>query len=179
MVPFHRSAWSPDGPEPIASQALGDAHDTEVSEVKPAPLAEDDQDVPFHVSTWPSPPAAMQNAAELHDTEVRGPPGIGCSAQLLPFHTSALPVLPDVPPTAMQKRADTQDTPVKLIDPPDGAGVFWIFHLEPFHSSVSGTECSPERSACEPTASQNPEAAGTHETDVRELATAIRAAAAC
>ena len=179
VVPFHRSAWSPGGPEPIASQALADAHDTDVSEVKPAPEAEDDQDAPFQVSTWPSPPAAMQNAAELHDTEVREPPGTRSSAQLLPFHTSAPPVVPDLPPTAMQNRADTHDTPVKLIDPLAGVAAFWILHLDPFHTSASGMEFTPELSACEPTASQNPEAADAHETEVRELATAARAVAAC
>jgi hypothetical protein len=179
VVPFHRSAWSPEGPEPVASQALCDAHDTELSEVKPAPVAEDDQDVPFHVSTCPSPPAAMQNAADVHDTEVRGPPGTGRSAHLVPFHTSASPVVPDLPPTATQKRADTHDTPVRLIDWPARAAVFWISHLDPFHASASGRELTPELSVCEPTASQNPEAAGTHETEVRALAAAPGAAAAC
>jgi hypothetical protein len=66
-----------------------------------------------------------------------------------------------------------------LIDSPAEVGVFWIFHLDPFHSSASGTALTPELSPFEPTASQNPEAAGTHETEVRALATAPGAAAAC
>jgi len=149
-----------------------------VSEVNPAAVAADDQDEPFHVSTWPSLPAAMQNAAEVQETEVSGPPGTGCSAQLAPFHTSAPPLAPEISPTVSQNLADIHETPVRVIDPPAGTAVFWILHLDPFHCSASGTELSSELSACEPTDSQNPEAAATHETDVRALATAPGTAAA-
>ena len=50
-VPFHPSASSPAGPDPVASQEPGETHDTEVSAVTPAAVGCADQTVPFHVST--------------------------------------------------------------------------------------------------------------------------------
>ncbi len=37
-APFQPSASSPDGPAPAASHECGEAHETELSEVKPAAL---------------------------------------------------------------------------------------------------------------------------------------------
>jgi len=147
-VPFQPSASSPDGPAPAASHECSEAHDTELSEVKPEALGWADQDAPFQISTWPSLPAAMQKVAEVHDTDVRAPPGTTCRLQALPFHISApLPALLELDPTASQKRAETHDTPARLIRRPlvarAGFGVFWIFQVAPFHTSARETVARP------------------------------------
>src|SRR5262245_7617825 len=103
-VPFQPSASLPDGPAPTASHECDEAHDTELSEVKPTPLGCADHDLPFHMSTWPSLPAATQKVAEVHDTDVRAPPGTTCRLQELPSHTSAPPPAAlELDPTASQK----------------------------------------------------------------------------
>jgi hypothetical protein len=71
------------------------------------------------MSTWPSPPVAMQKVAEVHETAVRAPLGTTCGRQALPSHISAPPPAAlELDPTASQKRVDTHDTPAKLIRRP-------------------------------------------------------------
>ena len=61
----------------------------------------------------------MQKLAEVQDTEVSGPPGTDCSAQVVPFHISAPPpVVLELDPTPSQKSVDTHDTPAKFIRRP-------------------------------------------------------------
>jgi len=127
------------------------------------------------MATWPSLPAAMQKVAEVHDTDVRAPPGRTCRLQTLPFHISApLPAPLELDPTASQKRAETHDTPARLIRRPlvarAGFGVFWIFQVTPFHTSARETVSRPERSGCEPTASQK--SAEAQDTALRLFAAA-------
>src|SRR5258708_25638175 len=124
------------------------------------------------MSTWPSLPAAMKKAVEVHDTDVRAPPGRTCRLQELPFHISApAPAALELDPTASQKRAETHDTPARLIRRPlvarPGFGVFWIFQVTPFHTSARETVSRPERSGCEPTAAQ--ETAEAQDTAARLL----------
>src|SRR5215469_8150619 len=75
------------------------------------------------------PPTAMQVSADVHDTPSSTAPvdratcGVGLMRQRVPFHSiaSAEPPLPMLP-TAMQKRADAQDTAMRTAsevpDPP-------------------------------------------------------------
>jgi hypothetical protein len=118
----------------------------------------------------------MQKLAEVQDTEVRLPPGMACSAQAVPFHISAPPpVAAGLDPTASQKTAETQDTPVKLIRTPltagTGSGVFCSCQVAPFHISARATLAALE-SRCEPTASQK--TAETQDTPLRLLVTEPR-----
>src|SRR5258708_34669736 len=113
------------------------------------------------MSTWPSLPAAMQKVAEVQDTDVRAPPGTTCRLHALPSHISApAPAALELDPTASQKRAETHDTPARLIRRPlvarAGFGVFWIFQVTPFHTSARETGSRPERPGSEPPASQKP-----------------------
>ncbi len=127
------------------------------------------------MSTWPSLPAAMQKVAEVHDTDVRAPPGTTCRLHALPSHISApAPAALELDPTASQKRAETHDTPARLSRRPlvarAGFGVLWIFQIAPFHASARETVARPERSGCEPTASQK--TAETQDTALRLFAAA-------
>lgn len=111
------------------------------------------------MSTWPSAPAAMQKLADVHDTDVKTPPGTACNAQAVPSHTSAPPpAVRELAPTASQKLGETHDTPFKIMRTPltdfTGFAVFWICQADPFHTSARATDALLELSGCEPTASQ-------------------------
>jgi len=54
---------------------------------------------------------------------------------LVPFHRSARVPAPEAP-TAVQARADVQDTPFRPPPPCGGLGVGWMRHLVPFHRSA-------------------------------------------
>ena len=88
----------------------------------------------------------MQALAEVHDTPLRlawreaAGLGVGRIDQDVPFHASArvwLLLKPPEYPTAVQERADLQDTLARLVDVLcAGLGVRWIDHEPPCHTSA-------------------------------------------
>jgi hypothetical protein len=177
-APFQPSAAALKSvPSPAASQEVDEVQDTPLSDLRLAEVCWADQDVPFQMSTWPSAPAAMQKVAETQDTEVRLPPGTVCSAQVVPFQSSAPPpAVDELTPTASQKIAEAHDTPARLIRTPlvalTGSGAGWICHVLPFHVSARATVAALVPPKREPTASQK--AADVQDTALRLLVSAPR-----
>ena len=150
-VPFHCSACSPKAftplPPPIAVQDLAPEHDTASRPLPPGPgvsvsgLGWVDHVVPFHRAT--ADPTAVHADAEVHDTAWPrfAPPGVVMMNHLLPFHSSESPEVGPVP-TAMQKVADVQLTPIRelLFVLGCGAGTGTLVQVVPFHLSASGTD---------------------------------------
>lgn len=128
--------------DPIAVQAVADAHDTLR---KPVSLRSPglttfrarriDHLVPFQCSAnAPAPPTAMHAVADAHDTLDR-PLRLGsrCIDHLRPFQRSA-PV-----PTAKHWLGEVQDTLLSSPMPGLELAVRWIDHRRPSHRSASAT----------------------------------------
>src|SRR5262249_61705940 len=129
--------------------------------------------VPFQWSAWawvglgggpalrPSPPTAVHDVADAHDTPDSAVPGGAASAwmvQVAPAERSTIaPVVVPLPdrvvssPTAMQRSGALHDTLCSAMFVPAGRGIVWAIHRLPVHRSVS-TLVSPELS---PTAMQS------------------------
>jgi hypothetical protein len=61
----------------------------------------------------------MQKLFEMHDTDVRNPPGTVCKAQVDPLHISAPPPSAlELEPTASQNFVETHDTALRVIRRP-------------------------------------------------------------
>src|SRR5215813_7857771 len=75
-VPFHAAAFSPDGPEPTASQELAETHETDIGCTEVPGITWSCHEVPFHISAAapaaPT-PTASQKLAATHETPKRLP----------------------------------------------------------------------------------------------------------
>jgi hypothetical protein len=110
----------------------------------------------------------VQALGEVHDTPLNWAPvtlGVCWIDHVVPFHASASGALLATPvawPTAMQKVAEAQETPVRLLEKsPWGLGVRWTDHAVPFHDSARVTS-APAMSRRWPTAMQA--LGGMHDT---------------
>jgi hypothetical protein len=168
LRPFQRSATTSEASpsrldeRPTALQALAEAHDIPLREVKPSPAGSGMRWMahlrPFQrsasgmaaMSPFTEDPTAMHFRADAHEIPVRvlssdARPRMRWMAHRRPFQRSASgigePLV--ISPTAMHFRADGHETPVSTL-PSALAGMRarWMAHLRPFQRSASGTRVS-------------------------------------